>query len=67
MTEAATSAYGCQSMVGTLLRVLVRRPGSTTRWREYGWRSEPDATRLEAEHEAFRALLEEAGAEVVVA
>lgn len=36
-------------------------------WRACGWRAEPDFARLDAEHEAFRALLEEAGAEVVVA
>ena len=35
-------------------------------WREYGWRSAPDPARAAAEHEAFRALLTEAGAEVVV-
>jgi N-dimethylarginine dimethylaminohydrolase len=54
-------------MVKPLRRVLVRRPGPTDRWREYGWRSEPDSTGLAAEHEAFCGLLEAAGAEVVVA
>jgi N-dimethylarginine dimethylaminohydrolase len=53
-------------MVDPLRRVLVRPPGSTARWREYGWRAEPDAARLAAEHEAFCALLHEAGAEVVL-
>jgi dimethylargininase len=67
MTEAATRAYGCQSMVEPLRRVLVRGPGPTARWREYGWRAEPDAARLGAEHDAFRAALEEGGAEVLVA
>lgn len=67
MTEAATKAYGCQSMVAPLRRVLVRRPGSTARWHEYGWRAEPDAAALAAEHEAFCAELEGAGAEVLVA
>src|SRR5581483_3354858 len=33
----------------------------------YGWRAQPDAARLAAEHEEFSALLEEAGAEVLVA
>ena len=30
-------------------------------WREYGWRAEPDVAAAQAEHEAFCALLEEAG------
>jgi dimethylargininase len=52
-----------------LQRVLVRPPQreDVTAWRAYGWRAEPDFARLEAEHEAFRSLLAEAGAEVVVA
>lgn len=66
MTEAATHTYGSQSMVAPLRRVLVRRPGSSLRWREYGWRAAPDETRLAAEHEAFCALLDESGAEVIV-
>jgi N-dimethylarginine dimethylaminohydrolase len=36
------------------------------RWRELGWRSAPDPARAAAEHEAFRARLSDAGAEVVV-
>jgi dimethylargininase len=62
-------AYGCQSMVAQLRRVLVRppAPGSWAAWRPYGWRGEPDPARLEGEHEAFRALLADAGADVVVA
>jgi dimethylargininase len=67
MTGISTRAYGCQSMTAPLRRVLVRRPGGLERWREYGWRAEPDAKGIAAEHEAFAALLEEAGAEVVVA
>jgi dimethylargininase len=67
MTEAATRTYGCQGMVAPLRRVLVRRPGSSARWREYGWRAEPDAAGLAREHEAFCTLLEDAGAEVIVA
>jgi dimethylargininase len=55
-------------MTGTLERVLVRPPlpEDAMRWREYGWRAAPDPSAAGAEHEAFRALLEEAGAEVVV-
>jgi len=52
---------------GPLQRVLVRppRPEDVPSWRELGWRSEPDAAGLEAEHEALCALLEDGGAEVV--
>ena len=55
-------------MTGPLRRVLVRPPGTDfSRWREYGWRAEPDAVRIAEEHEALQAALAEAGAEVVVA
>jgi N-dimethylarginine dimethylaminohydrolase len=62
------TGYGCQSMTGRLERVLVRPPlpEDAAAWREYGWRAAPDPARAAAEHEAFRAILEEAGAEVVV-
>jgi dimethylargininase len=55
------------NMTGQLERVLVRPPGGLERWREYGWRAEPDARRIAEEHEAFCRELENAGAEVVVA
>jgi dimethylargininase len=60
--------YGCQSMTRELRRVLVRapRPDDLGGWQAYGWRSEPDPARIEQEHEAFCALLEDAGAEVVL-
>jgi dimethylargininase len=67
VTGIATRTFGCQGMTAPLRRVLVRRPGAIDRWREYGWRAEPDAARLAAEHEAFCATLAGAGAEVVVA
>jgi N-dimethylarginine dimethylaminohydrolase len=55
-------------MTARLRRVLVRPPGTDfSRWQEYGWRSEPDAQRIAAEHEGLRDALEAAGAEVVVA
>jgi dimethylargininase len=56
-------------MTGTLRRVLVRapRPEDTLAWRAYGWRAEPEPTRMLEEHEAFRVQLEDAGAEVVLA
>src|SRR5207237_143144 len=68
MTLPATRAYGGQSMSAPLRRVLMRRPpADVSAWRSYGWRSEPDAARLAAEHEELAALLAEAGAEVVLA
>ena len=55
-------------MTGPLRRVLVRAPGTDfSRWREYGWRAEPDAARIAEEHEALQAALAEAGTEVVIA
>ncbi|HYZ76122.1 MAG TPA: arginine deiminase family protein [Gaiellaceae bacterium] len=61
--------YGCQSQTATLRRVLVRAPRAEdgARWREFGWRAEPDPARLAAEHEGFAAELTEFGAEVVYA
>ena len=40
-------------MCGTLERVLVRPPlpEDAERWREYGWRAEPDVAAAAAEHE----------------
>ena len=60
--------YGSTSMTGELRRVLVRRPlpEDPAAWAAYGWRAAPDIAAAQAEHEAFCALLEEAGAEVVV-
>jgi dimethylargininase len=56
------------NMTGRLERVLVRPPGADfSRWREYGWRAEPDAARIAEEHERLRLALADAGAEVVVA
>jgi N-dimethylarginine dimethylaminohydrolase len=61
--------YGSRSMTGELRRVLVRppRPEDALRWREHGWRAQPDSHLAGAEHEALCELLEEAGAEVIVA
>jgi dimethylargininase len=55
-------------MTAPLRRVLVRPPqaADAERWREYGWRAAPDPAAAAAEHEELRALLEEAGAEVIV-
>jgi dimethylargininase len=55
-------------MTAPLRRVLVRapRPGDEAFWRAYGWRGEPDPGRIAAEHEAFRAQLAAADADVVL-
>src|SRR5919112_6864072 len=60
--------FGAQSMTGRLERVLVRPPLAEDAecWQEYGWRAAPDHAIAAAEHEAFCANLESAGAEVVV-
>ncbi len=56
------------SSTGGIRRVLLRQPpADCSAWRALGWRSEPDPARLAAEHEALCLLLEDAGAEVVVA
>jgi N-dimethylarginine dimethylaminohydrolase len=56
-------------MTGELRRVLVRPPRAEDLhgWRMCGWRAEPDARGIAAEHEAFCALLADGGAEVVLA
>jgi dimethylargininase len=56
-------------MTGRLARVLVRapQPEDAAAWQAFGWRAEPDPARSAEEHEAFRALLADVGAEVVVA
>src|SRR5512145_3350169 len=55
-------------MTGRLERVLVRPPlpEDAPRWREHGWRAAPDVAAAAAEHEAFCAILESAGVEVVL-
>jgi N-dimethylarginine dimethylaminohydrolase len=67
--EVSARQYGCQSMTGRLRRVLVRAPRTedAALWRAYGWRGEPDPGAMSEEHEAFRAQLAGAGAEVVLA
>ena len=64
-----SARFGSASMTGTLERVLVRPPlaEDAARWREYGWRAAPDHAAAAAEHEVFSGLLEDAGAEVVLA
>jgi N-dimethylarginine dimethylaminohydrolase len=55
-------------MTAPLRRVLVRAPRAeeAARWREAGWRAEPEPVALAREHEAFCAELDAAGAEVVL-
>jgi N-dimethylarginine dimethylaminohydrolase len=62
------SGYGSQAMWGDLERVLVRPPlaADANHVVRYGWRGAPDVAAAAAEHEQFRALLEAAGAEVIV-
>jgi N-dimethylarginine dimethylaminohydrolase len=51
------------------MRILVRAPveEDVDSWRRLGWRAAPDFSSLAREHEAFRATLASAGAEVVEA
>ena len=59
--------FGCESMTGDLRRVLVRAPSDLRDWEACGWRGEPDPAAIAREHEALCAILERAGAEVVLA
>jgi N-dimethylarginine dimethylaminohydrolase len=56
-------------MTAPLRRVLVRAPNAEdlAGWQACGWRGKPDAAGIAREHEAFCELLEEAGAEVLLA
>jgi dimethylargininase len=69
MSAPATRLYGGQTMTRRLRRVLVRPPSAADfrAWHEYGWRGEPDLSRLVEEHEAFCEALRTGGAEVVLA
>jgi dimethylargininase len=67
MTQIAERLFGGQTMVAPLRRVLVRSPdpAALSRWRDYGWRAEPDSAGIAAEHEDFCRILADSGAEVV--
>jgi dimethylargininase len=69
MTATEPKLYGIPSMTAPLRRVLLRAPQADDlgRWREYGWRAEPDAAAIAREHDALCELLAGAGAEVVLA
>jgi len=62
------TGYGSASMWGELRRVLVRPPlpEDAPAWQRFGWRAQPDPVAAAAEHEELCALLEAAGAEVIV-
>ena len=69
-TVATGRAWGGQSMVATLKRVLVREPAppaTEDEFTRFGYPRAVDHDRTQIEHEAFRALLAESGADVVVA
>jgi len=61
--------FGCQSMTGKLRRVLVRAPREEDQhgWGACGWREEADVRRIAEEHDAFCALLADAGTDVLIA
>jgi N-dimethylarginine dimethylaminohydrolase len=61
--------FGGQTLVEPLRRVLVRSPQTVdlSRWRGDGWLAEPDVALAAKQHEAFRDLLRETGAEVLEA
>ena len=56
-----------QDATAPLRRVYVRAPvaGDLEAWRDYAWRSAPDAGLAQEQHTALRSALEAAGAEVV--
>ncbi|MER3437429.1 MAG: arginine deiminase [Chloroflexota bacterium] len=66
--EAPARAFGGQSMWAPLRRVMVRRPAPPATpddWRAFGFLHPVDHNLAEREHAAFRALLTEAGVEVI--
>jgi dimethylargininase len=68
MEATSAALYGCRDMIGTLRRVLVRTPQEdVSSWRACGWRAAPDSDGLRREHDELCVVLEESGAEVVVA
>jgi N-dimethylarginine dimethylaminohydrolase len=66
-------SVGSQSMVAPLRRVIVKRPAEAyvdaakiaAEWRDLAFTGPPDLARAAQEHEAFVALLQRAGAEVL--
>jgi dimethylargininase len=69
-TATTGRAWGGQSMVGPLKRVLVRKPAppaTEDQFARFGYPRAVDHDRTQIEHDAFRAFLAESGAEVIVA
>ncbi len=69
-TATTGRAWGGQSMAAPLKRVLVRQPAPPATGGEYaqfGYPRAVDHARTQREHDALRALLAEAGAEVLTA
>lgn len=69
-TTGKGAAWGGQSMVGTLRRVLVRQPAPPAGdddYAQFAYVHPVDVARTEAEHAAFRAILGDAGVEVITA
>ena len=69
-TVSTGRAWGGQSMVAPLKRVLVRKPAPPAmedQFARFGYPRAVDHDRTQIEHDAFRALLAEGGAEVVMA
>src|SRR5215213_9876949 len=70
LTVATGPSWGGQSMVAPLSRVLVRKPAppaTEDEFSRFGYPRAVDHDRAQIEHEAFRALLAESGADVVIA
>jgi N-dimethylarginine dimethylaminohydrolase len=69
-TVATSRAWGGQSMIAPLRRVLVRKPAPPAvedEFIRFGYPRPVDHERTQSEHKAFRALLTESGADVVIA
>jgi N-dimethylarginine dimethylaminohydrolase len=69
-TPATGTAWGGQSMVATLRRVIVRapaRPASRAQYAEFAYPRPVDQDRAEQEHAALRALLAGEGIDVLTA
>ncbi len=68
-SRTSSRAFGGQTLVEPLRRVLVRtpEPADLARWRAFGWVGEPDAALAARQHERLCEILRDAGAEVLFA
>ena len=67
-SSSACERYGCQSMAGTLLRVLMRRPGASlreARAADWHYGASFDGRRAIEQYAAFAELIETSGAEIL--